>query len=495
MCLIIAKRRGFELDLDFLKWCMKNGGTYNNDGIGAGFRNTQTNTLEMIKYAPSNDLKPLIKWIEALNVGKDDELMIHQRQGTAGSKTSSNAHPYILGERAYMKDSHGKGVLTIRTNNVKLGLFAHNGIFHNYATTENTLSDSYNYGIQFFGSMAEINLLKSERTKYLETLSGCTHQRLAFMFPDTDMLLWNINICERGLVFSNNGYSSGKYNDRGGQQITVDALDDISEYPSFMDTEDIMYSTGFNIKPNSLFLPANKPESPAIIITSEEEAEIKSIINTSFDYKLEIVETIKPQSETKVYNNKTKDTTSIDVTNCDIPIIVTKDNYKMFIVRNIEKTCLELKAHRGGQTTIPSKNRFEITSIICDQDNEISGFELYDLDDFNTMNTASDWDEYLTYIISLEDFYTNFQILAKDTYKVLLEDYVQLVKKYDKHLSINKTKRLNKLIETILADKYCGVSKSLKDSYPFDKNRYHPEAILMYYNLYLQKGIKSKELV
>jgi hypothetical protein len=475
MCLLIIKPKNVEYDHDFVVWSINNGSTFNRDGIGAAVRKQSTNTLKLNKGFFNNNVNYLINWLKECDIQAEDELMVHLRQGTAGGVTTYNSHPYILGEESF-KDSINPlvSILTLDDDNVTTGVFAHNGIFwrNSYHTFDGNLSDTYNWAINHFGTISDIDNLKVKGDEYFnekensyisEDLNG---QKVCFMFPDRDLIRVGNFISEKGYLFSNRGYSNGSYNDRGGVEITGS-----NHVPMNMHKH----------TPIINLLPA-KNETPAeIIVDNSANLEVKKTINTTFDFTVEI--TANPKPDTKVIgfrpSKKSINTYSLDrsklsndirLEDIDIFININKDNKDHFILKAKENLCINNKS-------INKNDKFFI-------------YNVYDSVTTGNAHALSlrptNIDNEQTYIIKNRDINIDFQLSCKDKYFPMYRDYMKLVGLYGIDISNNKKKKLRALYNSLKQNNKLPAYKT------FYKAKYEPQAIIMFYdNFYKEDSIRE----
>lgn len=221
MCLVGIKLKNTKMSVDVIELIANTAQRYKS-GFGYAFKRENESVVHFnkkVKFS-ANDV---FEEISNLNLQDGDEIIWHGRAATHGEVTDSNAHPYIIGEKAgYDNKLTTKGMVELNNDKNHKGVFVHNGIFHGYKTTNSYLSDTYNYGVDILNNDEIINLIKSDPNEYGRSYSKYGWARLAFLFPDvgirytSDSGNWVLDK-ETNLLFSNGGYGVSKYYDIGGK--------------------------------------------------------------------------------------------------------------------------------------------------------------------------------------------------------------------------------------------------------------------------------------
>jgi hypothetical protein len=498
MCLLIIKPSNVKYDHDFIIWSVNNGITYNRDGIGGAVRKQLTNTLLMNKGFFNNNVEHFYEWLKACDIQPGDELMIHLRQGTAGQKSTFNQHPYILGE---LPTEGIRGAeLTLDSDNVETGVFAHNGIFYNnsYFDVSKDLSDSYNWAYSYFGTEDEIKelKLKGEDAFTASVNQDLIGQKVCFMFPDRELIRVGNYHSEKGFLFSNKGYTNGSYNDRGGVQVKTNSSfsDD-----DFEDDEHNPYNYWWvNALNNTRNLPApssnldlpktNSEETKVISIDNKVDIEIKKKVNTSFDFSIEILET--PKSDTKIINigknNKLsyfrkKPNIYINIdsddninSNLDVYININNKNKDHFLLR--AKKDLVKITH-----TIKSDSIHYINNCYASSENPNYTHAL----SIKSIDFENDY----TSVVTTRSLNDDFQVMPKKVFAHIYKDYMKLVDLYGETISNNKRKKLRTLYDTINRIN----SSNINTVNNFYKTKFNSKALVMFYeNFYKEEVPKIK---
>jgi len=502
MCLLIIKPSNVVYDHEFVIWSVNNGITFNRDGIGGAVRKQLSNTLMLNKGYYNQTVDEFYKWLKSCDIQPGDELMIHLRQGTAGSKSTYNQHPYVLGE---LPTEGPKGsILTLDSDNIETGVFAHNGIFYHssYYDIASDLSDSFNWAYTNFGSDKEIAelKLKGEDAFTSSINQDLVGQKVCFMFPDRELIRAGNFVSEKGFLFSNKGYSNGLYNDRGGVEIK-NTSNDIDDYD---DDKDNIYSYWWGKALNSirnspaptsqlqLEGPKDKPSEAKIIsIDNKANVEIKRKVNTNFDFTIEILEA--PKSDLKIIGNaknniKTSfrkkpktfinfsdsDTDDNTNTNLDVYINIDKSNKEHFFLRakkDIDKFNVKIKADK----------LYYIFNCYNSSENP-------DVTHALTIKSI-DFNDDLSCVVSARSLNDEFQVIPKKAYVNIYKDYMKLVNLYGESISNNKRKKLRALYDTISRN----TNLQVNNVNNFYKTKFNSKALIMFYeNFYKEEVPKIK---
>jgi hypothetical protein len=190
MCIICVKPNGTELPSNaILNQCWQG----NNDGAGLVYHKAGMDKVHIIKGFMK--LKQLKEVIKTLNLGVDDDVIIHFRFATHGLVDSGNCHPFPL----------SKHIADLRCTD---GLFntaiAHNGVFGNMPCHD-TLSDT----MKFISGIMANDLIRDslDNPAIMELISGYCGQssKLAILRPDKIILIGDF-IQDNGIYYSNHGY-------------------------------------------------------------------------------------------------------------------------------------------------------------------------------------------------------------------------------------------------------------------------------------------------
>lgn len=206
MCLISVAPKGTSKSIDILKSFIENGMSSNTDGSGFAYKRAGEKKITLIKGFVT--VESICSAISIANLKDEDELIIHHRIGTSGNKNSINMHPFAVTQDKEM---------SLTTNGeLKVPVMAHNGVFYKYTDRESPYNDTYHFVEKFVSNKHVLSILKETPKNFIDWFSGeIGTAKLAFLFPDRDMVLIGKFTEEDGYYHSNGGYKSYVY-DRGG---------------------------------------------------------------------------------------------------------------------------------------------------------------------------------------------------------------------------------------------------------------------------------------
>ena len=547
MCLLMMKPSGVGYDHKFMLSAIESGIVTNRDGIGGAVRKSSSNILRMNKGHFNHSKEDFYKWLKNQDIQPEDEVLVHLRWGTNGSKTIYNQHPYILGEKSTLNNFGVVSELTVDDDDVQTGVFAHNGIFsgNEYEAFDMNLSDTYNWGLSYFRTDKQIQALKNAPHALISTNSTLSSslqgEKVCFMFPDRDMIILGNFIDDQGYLFSNSGYKS-YIEDRGGSSTrrsdfnlntnkflnVFDGDDDddngYSEGPSFCGI-----NTGFNLLDRQTnhnfesederlyndFLERTsvdtKVEEEIEVITELQVASVRKLVNSSFEYELKL-----PKIETKViplnnnssksayYNNKYNKNNKLKLGPLDKVINVTsKDNAsldsKYAIVADFSLpitltnenckhfTLVNIQEETRGNLIFPNNTQFTVGSVTLDNVH-LRGIILGESD-------ISD-NDYTEYLIKTHDqIGNNFKIRPKHSMIPVYRDYMKLVERFGTDISLNKSKTLKNLtfsIETNINKEKSTKGFATDKMYNFVKEHYNGVALIEFYNNFVKHILDTK---
>jgi hypothetical protein len=206
MCLITAAPKGTIKTVEALESFIRQGMSSNTDGSGISYKRNGTNIVHLKKGLFT--VSDVLTEIERINLDVNDELVIHHRIGTSGEKDAINTHPFLV-----TTDKE----LSIRVDgSFNLPTMAHNGVFYKFTDRQSKYSDTYHFIEKFISNNNVLNILKEDFTQFDDWFSSVLGSaKLAFLFPDRDMLLIGKFTEDDGYFHSNSGYKSYVY-DKGG---------------------------------------------------------------------------------------------------------------------------------------------------------------------------------------------------------------------------------------------------------------------------------------
>lgn len=187
MCIIIAKEQGREYNEQELVDAIKIAEIHNSHGAGFSLKRAgETKILVSKGYLYYYQL--MIDRLEALDIQKDDELIIHLRYATAGNVDKQNCHPFIV----------STDLPTILEDEVTtdLPVMAHNGTFYEYSDSNSPNSDTVNFVKEFLGQAGVLDSIYTiEAYNEIRSEQMLGTNRLCVMFPDDRPMMrigdWN----------------------------------------------------------------------------------------------------------------------------------------------------------------------------------------------------------------------------------------------------------------------------------------------------------------
>lgn len=217
MCLITACPIGTEKNIEDLAGFIKQGMQTNTHGSGFAYKKGGSKTVYLSKgYMTSVNLINAIKEAE---LGVDDELMIHHRIGTSGSREAFNMHPFILTTNEELaKKTEGT---------FKNSVMAHNGVITEFAdySADQIFNDTFLFVKHFMGVPEILQSLKNDESLFKRHYSSIINgEKLAFIFDDAPMVLLGNFVEDDGYYHSNTGYKS-YHHDRGGVSYGSEDVD------------------------------------------------------------------------------------------------------------------------------------------------------------------------------------------------------------------------------------------------------------------------------
>lgn len=211
MCLIAIAPKGTdkyrEMFLDGLKTSFKT----NNHGCGYAVKRHADNGIFYKKGI--YDIDTLINDLKALDLSKDDELIVHLRRVSSGSNNARSTHPFVLSQVDSSIDDLGP----CRTFN---SVFFHNGHFKDYIDDTKNFSDTYMFTKAFMRYPDIFSMVKNDKSCFEEVFKDIIlDNKLAFLVAgSTNRPIITIGtfIEENKYLFSNLTYKTTKTTDTGG---------------------------------------------------------------------------------------------------------------------------------------------------------------------------------------------------------------------------------------------------------------------------------------
>ncbi len=206
MCLISVAPKGTIKQCKQIEGFIRKGMSSNTDGSGFMYKRNGADVINLDKGYETPEA--MINAINDLKLGVDDELVIHHRIGTSGEKNVLNMHPFLVSDSAV--------VLQATKGEFNFPGMAHNGVFSGFTDRQSAFNDTYHFVRDFISTPELLALLKRDAAKFSEMFkSFMNYPRLAFLFPDRDLILIGNFTEDEGYFHSNGGYKEYTY-DKGG---------------------------------------------------------------------------------------------------------------------------------------------------------------------------------------------------------------------------------------------------------------------------------------
>lgn len=228
MCQIIAKRRGIKFNPNIYE-NIKNIAACNQDGLGFSYRPVNRLSkgrfvcIKTVKKLGSNRVNEIIAELKKLDIGKDDELIIHARIRTNGPVTFTNTQPIMFG----WGDDQTKALNKYEVNDVACAVIAHNGVMRDFSYDNKDFSDTYLFMKDFLkkksdGDKEIIELFYEARSKMknydewfekvISKYKILADNRIVVLHPKEGLLLlggsWFID--DHGLLYANHSGIKGR---------------------------------------------------------------------------------------------------------------------------------------------------------------------------------------------------------------------------------------------------------------------------------------------
>jgi len=207
MCLISVVPKGIKKDIDLIKGFIENGMSGNSDGSGFMYKRNGTTIIGLEKGFRDPIL--MVSAIKALKLKLEDELVIHHRTGTSGERNDVNMHPfYVSADDNIINTIHGK---------YNIPAMAHNGVFSEFTDRTSKYNDTWHF-VNSFIALPQITDMVANHTELFKKVfrSLLIGEKLAFLFPNSDLVMTGIFTEDDGCFHSNSGYKTIVY-DYGGQ--------------------------------------------------------------------------------------------------------------------------------------------------------------------------------------------------------------------------------------------------------------------------------------
>ena len=221
MCLAIVASKNTDKYSDKLKEAIRNAAVTNTDGMGYTFKRASNNKIYIAKGFNTPDR--LWKSLNKHKLKEEDELLIHLRIGNKGAKNTDMNHPFVVADNA--------SDILQNFSYVDNPVLIHNGTLHSFAKTNSVYSDTFFFNLEFMSKPQLLDLLKNDTEFFKSTFSTLLGtNKLAFLFPDRDLLTIGSFTEDEGYLFSNQSYKNTKYTNIGGTEYYSEDEYDMWEY-------------------------------------------------------------------------------------------------------------------------------------------------------------------------------------------------------------------------------------------------------------------------
>lgn len=206
MCLITAVPKGKNKKAIDLESFIRHGMSTNTHGSGYAYKKEGSKRVFLSKGYTDADV--LLESLASENLHESAELIIHHRIGTSGKRADFNMHPFLI--------SQDENIIKKTRGLFEHAAMAHNGIMGEFEESGSDYNDTFLFVKNFIAIPEIFKFLKENpkqfSTRYKGVIGG---EKLAFLFPDRDMILLGNFQEDNGYYHSNGGYKSYVY-DRGG---------------------------------------------------------------------------------------------------------------------------------------------------------------------------------------------------------------------------------------------------------------------------------------
>lgn len=179
--------------------------------MGSGFAYKKNGESKIYLSKAFFNIDAFITAIKDSNLTEDDELIIHHRIATSGTDAKRNTHPFIV--TSDFDEMTKTEALTDKP------VMAHNGMFSNYSDkVDKTFNDTAHWIQIWPANPYFLEMIKNHTQKFIDEygiFSSLWSNKLAFLFPDRDLLTIGNFIEDKGYLHSNGGYCTIVH-DRGG---------------------------------------------------------------------------------------------------------------------------------------------------------------------------------------------------------------------------------------------------------------------------------------
>ncbi len=213
MCLISCFPKGTSKKVKDVKGFIEKGMRTNTDGSGLMWKINGHKTVNFQKGFRKPE--EVFELLEKLNLKDEDEAVFHSRIGTSGEKNDLNMHPFPV--------TTNKELLMKTSGRMNVPVMAHNGVFYFYTNYGSPYSDTWHFTNEFMGIPEFLALFKRDKDLFLKFFGSdkIRGNKLAFLFPDMDLVTVGDFTEDNGYLHSNGGYKEYVYNVGGVNRTPV----------------------------------------------------------------------------------------------------------------------------------------------------------------------------------------------------------------------------------------------------------------------------------
>lgn len=206
MCLITVSPKGNSNRAIDLESFIRQGMSSNTHGSGYAYKKEGSNRVFLSKGYTTPEM--LLESLASEKLHDSAELIIHHRIGTSGQRADFNMHPFLV--------SQEEDIVRKTRGLFEYPAMAHNGIIGEFEESGSIYNDTFLFVKNFIAIPEILKFLKENpkqfSTRYRGIIGG---EKLAFLFPDRDMILLGNFTEDSGYFHSNGGYKTFTY-DKGG---------------------------------------------------------------------------------------------------------------------------------------------------------------------------------------------------------------------------------------------------------------------------------------
>lgn len=266
MCVISVLPKGTEKHTKQVENFIESGFWSNTQGSGFMWKRNGQNKIGISKGYFSLDA--LQKAYKDMKFNEDDEVVVHHRIGTSGNKDSFNTHPFYI---------HKDINTCVKTDGFeKLPALCHNGVF-SYSKIGKYMTTGYSDTVAFANKVMTmpglLELLKDNTETFKAVMDDIIDtDKVAYLFPDRDLIMIGSFIADNGYYHSNMGYKRYTHNVGGVEYPTSTYKSPYGNWQSYWEYEEEDYALPKDIVTSNKqkIINITKPSKKSNIITLQE---------------------------------------------------------------------------------------------------------------------------------------------------------------------------------------------------------------------------------